>query len=329
MQNIRHFLSTASTGAFFLLVIIFSLHGTDAFSQTVSYDSLEKEVTGKTVDGLMNVTSSLVKDSFIPMTFWQEKEYLMTFAPAYFQIPRVYDDPEVKGEELTGWAAGLGGGYAFDENLLFYGIAAFQNINGTFSGKFYEDPLPLIEADMNYRSIFFSPGAGYEVFSNKWLSLPLYFGPFLLYYSLDIDMPQESSGGNSFEVSASGSGIMYGVSGGFAVSFMIYKKLKVTPYYLYLRSFNKPEADADITFTTSLLPTTTTGTESLECENLNASMIGLSVTLISTKNLSFSASIGGYLSSETGWYNEKFLNGLQMKSILLAVTYTGNISKKE
>ncbi len=310
-------------------IICLILVHTPAFTQTVSLESLEKETTGKTVDGLMNVSSSLIKDSFIPMTFWQEKEYLITFVPAYFQINQVYDDPEVRGEDLKGWAAGLGGGYAFNERLLFYGILAVQNFKGNISGKMYQDPLPVIEADISYRSVFFSPGAGYEILSNKWFSLPLYLGPFILHYNLDVEMPRESYLSNSFEAKASGSGILYGLSGGFAVSFKILDKLKITPYYLYIRSLNKPEADADMTFTPPFPFSATTATESLDTESINASMVGLSVTLVTTKNLSFSASIGGYITSETGWYNEKFLNGLEMKSIVFAVTYTNSNTKEE
>jgi hypothetical protein len=328
MEKNRFFLFATSFAA--SLIIIVTTTNTPAFSQSVTSDSLKKETTEKTIDGMMNVSSSLIKDSFIPITFWQEKNYSITFVPAYFQINRIYDDPEVKGKDLKNWAAGLGGGYAFSEKLLFYGILAFQNIKGTLSGKMYEDPLPVIDVDTNYRSFFFSPGAGYKLFSSKWISLPLYFGPFIMHYKLDVEMPRESSGGNSLEVSASGSEMVYGFSGGFAISFMILDKLKVTPYYLYMRSFNKPHADADITFTTSFPTTTTTKhTESLDTENLNSSMIGLSATMISSKNISVSASIGGYITSETSWYNEKFLNGLKMKSIVIAVTYTNSHSKEE
>jgi hypothetical protein len=318
---------------FFIIVILISITitGSPVLSQTVSTDSFEKEITGKTIDGLMNVSSSIVKDSFVPVTHWQENDFLITFVPAYFQINRAYDDPEVKGRDLKGWATSLGSGYAYNKRLLFYGILAAQKIKGNLYGKMYKDPLPTVEADMNYRLFFFSPGTGFEILPGKWLSIPVYIGPFIQQYKLEVNLPREAdSTGNSIEVNATGSGILYGLSGGFAISAKILDKVKITPYYLYIRSFNKPEADAEIIFTSSLpFPPSETQTESLNTENLNASMLGLSATLLSTSNISFSVSIGGYITSETGWYNEKFLNGLQMKSIVLAVTYTNSQPETE
>ncbi len=314
----------------FIFFLIITRAGTPGFSQTISADSLEKETTGKAVDGLMNVSSSLIKDTFVPLTFWQEKDYSLTFVPAYFRIERFYDDPRVEGKDAGGWAAALGGGYALNERLLVYGIAAYQDISGKLSGKMYRDPLPPVEPQMDFRTFFFSPGAGYELLSNKWLSLPLYLGPFIQHYSIDLDIPEESSGGNSIDVNVSGSGLLYGFSGGLAVSIKVLNQLKITPYYIYMRSFNKPEADARIKISTSSpFPLTTGYSESLEVENLSGSMIGLSATLSSSRNLSFSLSIGGYLTSETGWYNEKFLNGLKMRSVVLAVTYTGSKTEAE
>lgn len=321
----------------FFIAFFNNITNTRVYSQVISADIFEKEITGKTVDGLMNVSASIVKDSFVPMTHWNEKEYLITVVPAYFQINKAYDDPDVKGKDLKGWAAGIGGGYALNKRILFYGIFAVQNIKGKLSGKMYKDPIPVIEADMKYRLFSFTPGIGYEVLPGKWLSIPVFFGPSIQHYKLDVDLPRETetiaSTTNSIEVNATGSGILYGLSGGFAISAKILDKLKITPYYLYMRSFNKPEANANITFTTTTtFPITMTQpesfTESLDTEKVNASMIGLSVTLVSTKNLSFSASVGGYITSETGWYNKKFLNGLQMKSIVLAVTYMNSQSEE-
>ena len=321
---------------FFFSVFSIVIAYTSVFSQTL--DSYEKEVTGKTVDGLMNVSSSIVKDSFVPMTHWQEKEFLVTAVPAWFKINKAYDDPEVKGKDLTGWSAALGGGYALNKRLLVYGILAGQSIKGNLYGKMYRDPVPAVKAEMNYKTFFLAPGAGFELLPGKWLSIPVFLGPFIQHYKLNVDLPDETyydtttSTDTSIKISASGSGILYGVTGGFAVSARILDTLKITPYYLYMRSFNKPEAEADIEATASVtfpIPTTYTdsATESLETENLNASMIGLTATLASSSNLSFSVSIGGYITSETGWYNEKFLNGLQMKSIVLGVTYTNSVAK--
>ncbi|MBN2040058.1 MAG: autotransporter outer membrane beta-barrel domain-containing protein [Spirochaetes bacterium] len=316
----------------FFLIIPFS----SAFSQTIDPHSYEKEITGRIVDGLMNISASTVKDSFVPMTHWRENEYLLTIVPAYCSINKAYDDPEVKGKDLKGWSAALGGGYALNKRLLLYGIAAGQSIKGNLYGKMYKDPIPAVEAEMGYRSLFLSPGAGFEFLPGKWLSIPVFFGPFIQHYKINTDSSYSETVSyteTSIHVSTAGSGILYGVTGGFAASAKILNKLKITPYYLYMKSFNKPEADADIDVTTSVtLPTSITdtesSTESLATEYINASMIGLSATLVSTNNLSFSASVGGYITSETGWYNEKFLNGLQMKSIVLAVTYTNGISEK-
>jgi hypothetical protein len=58
-------------------------------------------------------------------------------------------------------------------------------------------------------------------------------------------------------------------------------------------------------------------------------MLGLSLSLLATKNLTFSFSLGGMLTSATSFYNDAFLDGLDMVSVVFSVTYNGGIMNGE
>ncbi|HQG43449.1 MAG TPA: hypothetical protein PLE64_12135 [Spirochaetota bacterium] len=95
---------------------------------------------------------------------------------------------------------------------------------------------------------------------------------------------------------------------------------KITPYYLFSYSLNEPDATAKIVNTIPLLPDSFE--YDLQTDNVKASMIGLSLTWLSSKSLSLSLSVGGWIRNETSRYNETFLNGLQMKSTVLVVSFS-------
>ena len=94
----------------------------------------------------------------------------------------------------------------------------------------------------------------------------------------------------------------------------------ITPYYLFSYSLNKPDATAKITNTTNpMLPISIE--YDLSTENVKASLLGLALTWKSSKSVSLSLSLGGWIRNETSWYNKTFLNGLQMKSAIVVVSF--------
>lgn len=90
-------------------------------------------VTQKTIDGISTIAGSIVSDSFVPMTHYKEGEWTGTFVPAYFKITRAYDDPQLKGSGLDGFAFGFGGGYALTDRFMAYGILSYMGIDGDIS----------------------------------------------------------------------------------------------------------------------------------------------------------------------------------------------------
>jgi hypothetical protein len=57
-------------------------------------------------------------------------------------------------------------------------------------------------------------------------------------------------------------------------------------------------------------------------------MLGLNITYVTDRSFSISISAGGYLSSSSGFYNDAFLDGLRMKSVVIAITYNGSAPRE-
>ena len=124
-----------------------------------------------------------------------------------------------------------------------------------------------------------------------------------------------------------GSGLLYGLNAGVAVSREFMDLFKITPYFLYTYSFNKAELDNETTFTT-IVPVDSYKSE-IDGERVSKGMLGLCLTLMSDKGFSFSVSLGGILTSSSSWYNDEFLNGLKMKSAVAVFTYTTDFVQTE
>lgn len=277
--------------------------------------------TEHAVKGIINVTSSLIADSFVPMTHYSTGEWRINGVPAWFQVDRPFEDPDIEGNGLYGWAGALGGGYALNDRLLVYGVAAMLSMNGGIKGKLYGDTAGEVKADAEYALFSLCTGIGFDLMTNKGpLSVPVYAGVFVQRYDATVKLPEIGYTvpviGN-LQVDVEGDGMLFGATLGIAVSYDLFNFLRLTPYYLYCRSFNKPELKA--TISDSAFPLTPQ--ETIEIDPVNASLVGLCITFISKKRLSVSLSVGGILSSSSGFYNDTFLDGLRMKSVVLALTY--------
>lgn len=270
--------------------------------------------TEAAVQGIINVTSSIISDSFTPMTHYREGDWSMSLVPAYFTISRIFDDPDLRGDDLQGWALGFGGGYALSDRWLLYGIFAAMRIEG----EAYDSDYANFRVDTTYTLYSLNAGFGFDIIGgdSKW-SIPLFFGMSLERYSADIGVPP-ITGPPVIEVDVSGEGMIYGVSGGIAVSREFFGRVRITPYVLMLRSINQPEMTAH--FTAFLI------SEEMDfrLDPVAASMLGLNITYVADSSFSISISTGGYLSSSSGFYNDAFLDGLRMRSIVIAITYSGS-----
>lgn len=289
------------------------------FSFSLFAELWDSSVAEKGVDGVANVASSIIADSFVPMTHYNQGELTATLVPAYFDIQKAYDDPEVEGEDLTGYSLGLGAGYALTDRWMLYGILAHMRIKGDMKGDFYPEVATLEEVTVgtDYSLTALYGGAGFDILAdNSTFSIPVYAGLFVQRYDVSLSLPEEPI--SSVKPKADGNGFLAGGSIAIALSMKIMEMFKITPYYLYSRSFNKPE----ITATVDLPFPLGTVSQTMKMDPVSAGMAGLALTWMTTDAFSISISMGGWLTSASGWYNDKFLDGLEMKSVVVALSYT-------
>jgi len=91
-----------------------------------------------------------------------------------------------------------------------------------------------------------------------------------------------------------------------------------------MQTVNRPELEAKIkSLSTPELPGYKT---KIKSDYVSAGMLGLTFTWLTTGSISFSLSLGGIITSSSGFYNNTFLNGLEMMSVVAAVSYSANIN---
>lgn len=294
-----------------------------AYSQSLDYGANKgSELTEDAVQGIENVTASIISDSFTPMTHYSKGDYVFSLVPAYFEVNRLFDESELEGDDLNGYALGFGGGYALSDRFMLYGIFAGLNMEGDI----YSEEFPDYKAGAEYSMYAFLAGLGFDIIDLSGWSVPLYLGLCVQRYDAEIIPPSFSFSSLTAEVKVTGSGLLYGPTAGIAVSKELFSILRVTPYFLMLWNMNKPELTAEAT---ARVPPFFEYKDKykLEMEEVRTSMFGLNITYLSTESLSFSVSAGGLISSGTNYYNEKFLGGLDMMSIVIAISYSGGISQ--
>ncbi|MEW6527587.1 MAG: hypothetical protein AB1444_13110 [Spirochaetota bacterium] len=296
-------------------LIIFSAIIVVLFPYTLFAQSIDLDPSAKTIDGITNIAASIVADSFVPMTHYNKDNYMVSIVPAYFTVQKAYDDPEIKGKDLKGYGAGAGFGYATSDRMLIFGIAAYMHFDGRLSSAFYKGlDANNYQMKVDYSIISLYSGIGYDVVESSEFSLPLFAGIFIQKYNGTGTLPEISN----IKLSVDSSATLFGVSFGIAPSFKYDDLFKITPYYLVSYSLNKPEATAKITTT---VPFPISENYDVPTKNVKASMVGLALTWLSSKSVSLSLSLGGWIRNEMSWYNKTFLNGLQMKSAVLVVSF--------
>ncbi|MBN2087379.1 hypothetical protein JW758_03455 [Candidatus Peregrinibacteria bacterium] len=320
----------------YLNVIIFLLAFNIFYGKAIAQTSLNDynirsgQIMSNGIDGIGNIVSSIISDSFTPMTHYNEGDFNFNAVPAWFDVQKAYDSPEIKGKDLKGLSGGLGAGYALNDDLLIYGIAAFMKMKGKLYGDYYKEYSDPMKADMDYNLFSILFGAGYDLFGGKW-SMPVFTGMFIQYYNTKIELPAQTGSitipvvlSGDIKTEFSGNGFLYGANTGMALSRELFDSIKITPYFLYLFSFNKAELNNETSIASSY-----SYKSEIEGQRVSAGMLGLCLTLMGSKGYSFSFSLGGILTSSSSWYNEKLLNGLEMKSVVFVLTYTTNFNKIE
>lgn len=312
--------------------IIFFLFSQSAFSQIQNWDSKPSK---KVIKGIGNVASSIIADSFSPMTHYKKGEIMISFSPAYFNIKKAYNDPEITGDNLTGFSLGFGTGYALTDNILLYGIFAGMKIDGGLKAKTTElntsFPLNQIETNAtvssNYKLYSFYLGTGYDFApeKSKW-SIILFGGFSFQKYIVDANYNYTTPTSLPFQYSLnsriSGNNELYGLTLSLITSRQITDKIKLSPYFLYNRSLNKPKIQMDIVQQITAPSTSTEEeTNNSNLDNTNLNMFGFDIAYLATDKISISFNIGGMITSTTSLYNDTFLNGLSINSFIMSISY--------
>jgi hypothetical protein len=282
----------------------------------------DSDNTEKVIKGVENATASIINDSFVPMTHYTDKNWTVRVVPAVFRVDRAYDDPEIEGDDFYGWGSGIGAGYALTDRLMVYGIYDYTDLEGDLKGKIYGDEYQALKTGVKYTSNYFTTGVGYDIIKGKsrW-SIPLYVGLFAQFYDAELDLPKYTNALPAYTIdgTVSGSGGLYGVAGGIALSYRLLDQMKIAPYYLMGVSFNEAEFDAEIDHSLSASQIE----EDLKTGGISTSMLGLNISYDTGKSLTFSLSVGGMVSSQFDYYSENFQDGLDIKSVIFAVSYNG------
>lgn len=316
----KNFFIISITGAVLIILLYAQL-----FAQSLNWESrTESDISKDAVSGLTNISSSIISDSFSPMTHYSKGDYTASLVPAYFSVKRLSDSGELRSDDLKGMAGGIGAGYALNGRLMTYAIFTGMAMNGEVTSKDFPD----YTADTDYSLYSLAAGMGFDILDLSSWSLPVYLGFILQRYDIEIIPPSYQTAWMTWTLAASvkitGSDFLYGPTAAVALSGQFMDYLRITPYFLYYRSINKPELTARVKAASSLpLSPDVSEDYNFNIDEINASMFGLTFTYISSDSLSFSLSAGGLISSGSGFYNEKFLDGLEMTSIVIVITYSG------
>ncbi len=291
-----------------------------AAAQSFPYSS---DVTEKAVNSIEDIAASIISDSFNPMTHYSKGDKSFYFVPGWFKADRVMEDPDVDADDFTGISLGAGAGSAISDRLMTYIIIAGMKMEGDLITPLYGSDSGDIKSSFDYSLVSILGGAGYDIFRNDYISVPVYFGANIQHYSAKL-VPETVdwtplATTYSIDSKISGSGFLLGMSGGIALSLKIYDFIKITPYFIYMQNLNKGKMKAEIT--NNDLPLVNVN-QSFDVDPDSAGMLGLNMGVISEGGFSFSVSAGSMISSMMGFGNKTTSNGVDMKSVVLIFGYS-------
>lgn len=299
-----------------------------AFLHAQIQDSMKiSEAAQEAVNGISSVAEMIITDSFTPMTGFQKGDLTFIGTPSLFRIEQAHEDPLVEGEELGGWSLGAGAGYAFRNRWLAYGILSGMHIDGKLLFQPYESlPDTVVETDTGFSFLSLNAGIGWELFEKSWLSMPLFFGPHLQYYSVELE-PDETIGkilttNYSLTSSITGSGVLFGCSGGIAAYVKVLNRFAFTPYILGMVNFNGADYRADVSAESTVpLPITEDYTDTFTTDPFYAVMFGLDVGYRSRSGWTYSFALGDLLAYVLERGNTAVNNGVRMRPLVFIATY--------
>src|SRR3990172_12332544 len=256
---------------------------------------INADLTQKAISGITNASSLIISDAFDPMTHSHKGDLSAKVVPCLFKVSKIYDKPAILSDNLMGVAAGVGAGYALSDRWIWYGIFASINTGGDVYARHFK----FYKINLDYNLYSFFSGFGFDVAHYKDLSIPIYIGISVQGYDTAIRLKPlpfsydilsnklEGIGANTTK----GSGALFGYSASVAISYLLLKRYKVSPYFLFYRTINKPYLSSRFTFRLDTpFPGFYRQNTRLKMQIITAYMLGLSVSAIASKNWSVSVS---------------------------------------
>jgi len=307
-------------------ILLFLLAAAPALLHAQIEDYLDpSEAVGEAVYGIASVAEMIISDSFTPMTDFDREDLSFIGSASLFKIEQAHEDPLVEGEDFGGWAVGAGAGWAVRDRWLIYGILSAMNMNGDLVLQPYEALEDRLTSETGFTFLSLNGGLGYEVFENDWLSVPVYFGPHLQYYSVEI-VPEQTSElilaqTYTFDSTVTGSGFLFGFSGGTAAKIEILNRWAFTPYILGLANISSPKADAEVGASGGALPLPLSLSTGVEGDPFSAVMFGLDVGYHAGNGWSFSFALGDLIAYLFEIGNTAVNDGIRMRPLIFVATF--------
>lgn len=313
-------------------------------------DSTALSSISRAVEGIQSTISYIGSEAFYPMSHYSEGEWIVSCVPIYVvSTPYLFDrrnssrhkeESYISGEDFKGMGVGISSAYAFTNRWLLFGTYTVVNMSGrtrgSITGTKNGTSMQNFYLDGNITANNFQLGVAFDAIKGTKWSLPIFLGGTCDVYSIDMrysPLP-DTTLYPYMDINADNvitTGIIVGAAASrnfslFGVNF------RITPFLLWLIPFKEITYDATVT-----RPNPYTGDygqfsegETYEGETYQGShpvAKGIKLIWISDGNWTVSLSLNGILGNfnnrYVNYWNGTFDNGLQMRSIFLAFTYTG------
>ena len=288
-----------------IIFLFFTLLPLALFGQSAPDDQAAEALMG----GTEKIARKMISAAFVPFTDYSRGDILSGGALGYTRIDKVWSDPEITGDNLTGITLGGGAGYALTDQLALYAAADLLSVSGRLSSTFYGTGETGAGLNLLMGNIF--AGAGYDFIKRGPFSLPLYLGLHCSAYSLNAGLDEETISGSAVESSLSAGGLTPGISGGLAGEARVGKMI-LGGYFLYMADFTGLSGEAEIKADGVTLP----GSYVYETDAYSGSTFGLSLKYSPAKNWTLGLDFSDFLP-----FGEQGDSAVEMSTLAVTLTY--------
>ena len=279
---------------------------------------VDDEAAGALIKGTEKVARKMLSAAFTPFTDYSQGDILAGGALGYTRIDRVWTDPEVTGENLTGISLGGGAGYALTDRLALYAMGDLLLVDGRMESSFFTAPGGTVGGRLNFVMGNLFAGAGYDFVKRGPFSLPLFLGLHCSGYSLNGDLDSKSvtvpvSGTAEAELTALG--LTPGFSGGLAGEVRI-GRMSLSGYGLFMADFIGLSGRSETTVTPSLPGVPVTYSMNHETSAYAGGTYGFALKIATREGWTVGLDFSDFLP-----FGEGGEEGTQMSTLALTVGY--------